>query len=259
MKPEIKKLPLAILLSVFVFLSYNYVIDRYSDHLTQETIEVPKQKMVVTNNIKKELNGIIISPLNKLLVSIYDHTGNLGWAIIILTLLLKTILTPLQYIALKSSKKIKEIQPLLKNIKQKFKSDLKRQRDETARVFKEKKVNPLHGIIPSLLSIPIFWALFQIFKESSSTIGASFVSWLVDLSLPDPLYILPILAGVLYLLSMLFGGSSPGNKISNKLKFFMVGVFTIFMCKMPAAILLYTITSTGFSIVEKYLINRIIV
>ena len=94
---------------------------------------------------------------------------------------------------------------------------------------------------------------------SPDIIGANFGGWVTDLSLPDPFFILPILAGILQLVVMFYGTTeSHESKMAGRFKFVMSAVFTGVMLKMPAALLLYTITSSMSSVIEKGVINRII-
>ena len=204
-------------------------------------------------------HGIFISPLNDLLMLSHKLTSNYGMAIILMTVFLRLMLSPLQYISQKTMRKMNGIQPQIKLIKEKFKNDPEKVQKETLNLFKEKSVNPLMGFLPTLLQMPLFFALYKLLRVSPNIVGANFIGWLTDLSLPDHLYILPILAGLIQLAVMYYSSrESHEQKIAGKFQVVMSAVFTGVMLKMPVALLLYTITSSVSSLIEKGVINKFI-
>lgn len=178
-------------------------------------------------------------------------TANYGAAIILMTFLLKLMLSPLQFLSMASMNKMTNIQPELKRIKEKFSSEPTKIQSETLKVFKENSVNPLMGFIPVLLQLPLFFAFYKLLRNSPHIVGANFGGWLLDLSLPDPLYVLPIVAGLFQLALMFYNKESSETKMNGKVKLLMSAAFTGIMLKLPAALLLYTITSSVFSLLEK--------
>jgi len=198
----------------------------------------------------------IVAPLHDLLVIFYSMTGNLGWAIVLLTLGVKLVMAPIQFYAIKGAKEMERIQPLVKVIKDKFKDDVGKQRIETLELFKREKVRPFASILPALFSIPIFFSLFEIFRKTPLSRGAFFFGWMSDLSSPDPLFILPVIGGGVFLASILYGGRD--KRMSKKLSIALASLFTIFMVKMPIAVLIYSITSSSFSLMEKMVVDRIL-
>lgn len=204
-------------------------------------------------------HGIIITPLNDLLMVSHKLTSNYGMAIILMTIFLRLMLSPLQYVSLKSVKKMNKIQPQLKLIKEKFKSDPEKVQKETLKLFKEKAVNPFMGFLPTLLQMPLFFAFYKLLRVSPNIVGANFAGWITDLSLPDHLYVLPILAGLIQLAVIYYSSrDSVEQKMTGKFQIVMSAVFSCVMLKMPVALLLYTITSSVSSLVEKGVINRFI-
>jgi YidC/Oxa1 family membrane protein insertase len=252
MKNEFNKILVLTAISLSVLWAFGHI----SPQITTNQASVVR----VSHAEAKELpTGLIVAPLNKLLNWSQSLTTNYGLAIILMTLALRFMLTPLQYLSLKSMKKMKDIQPQLTSIKEKFSSDPSKVTAETLKLFKEKSVNPIMGFLPLLLQMPLFFSFYKLLRISPEIIGSNFVGWLTDLSLPDPLYVLPILAGMLQLVVMFYSANeSHESKMGGKFKFVMSAVFTGIMLKMPAALLLYTITSSVYSVVEKGVINRII-
>lgn len=252
MKNEFNKMIILAAISLSVIWVFSHIVPN------MDTKQVTATK--VSHVEQRELpTGIVVAPLNKLLIWSKSLTSNYGFAIILMTFVLRLMLTPLQYISMKSMKKMKDIQPQLTSIKEKFSNEPNQVTTETIKLFKEKSVNPFMGFIPVLIQMPLFYSLYKLLSISPEIIGSNFYGWLIDLSLPDPLYILPILAGIIQLAVMFYGSNEPQeSKMGGKFKLIMSAVFTGIMLKMPAALLLYTITSSVYSVVEKGIINRII-
>jgi YidC/Oxa1 family membrane protein insertase len=156
---------------------------------------------------------VLLFPLNNIFAAICAATGNVAWSIVLLTFLIKLAFMPIQVLAGKSAKKMAQNEP----------------------------INPLTSIVPALISIPVFWSLFQVFKESSLTVA-------------DPFFLLPTIACIVFGVSLMYGPSS--HKVSKKMVVGLTSVFGLFMFKMPAAVLIYTITSSSFSMAEKYIVNK---
>ncbi len=249
----------AISLSVICVCTRFMVSRTASEQVSSKRVTGPEINLKTLGERKATPTGVIIGPLNRLLILAKSLTSNYGLAIILMTFVLRLMLTPLQYISIKSAKKMKEIQPQLVLIKEKFCNDPSKVREETMKLFKEKSVNPVMGFLPVLLQMPLFFSLYKLLRMSPNIIGANFGGWLTDLSLPDPFFILPILAGIFQLVVMFYGANeSHEPKMAGKFKFIMSAVFTGVMLKMPAALLLYTITSSVSSVIEKGVISRII-
>jgi YidC/Oxa1 family membrane protein insertase len=218
--------------------------------------------MNILNAAESSINrphGLIVTPLYKIFLQSTEVTSNYGVAIILITFALKLTLSPLQYVSMKSSLKMKKITPELSMIKEKWKNNADKMKEETLRVFKTNSINPLMSIIPGFLQIPLFFAFYSLLTHSKEIIGHHFFGWLTDLSLPDPLFILPIIAGLLQLVMMLRNDHNE-NHPSRKphFKIVMPIIFTGFMLKLPVAILIYTISSSVYALIEKVVLIKII-
>ena len=119
--------------------------------------------------------------------------GNTGWAIIGLTLLIKTLLLPLAYKSYVSMAKMKELQPEMEKIKERAAGDRQKLQAEMMELYKKEKVNPAAGCLPILLQIPIFFALYKVIFVTLELRHAPWIGWIKDLSAPDPSTILNLL------------------------------------------------------------------
>jgi len=124
----------------------------------------------------------------------FQLTGNYGVAIIIVSVILRILIAPTQHYQIISGKRLKEVEPLRKALEKRYKGDPKRLQEETSRLYKEHKVNPMASCLPLLVQIPIIWAFFTALRTFEYLGPANFL-WIADLSQPD-LWILPIIAGV---------------------------------------------------------------
>lgn len=117
-----------------------------------------------------------------------------GWILILFGFLLQVLMWPLQTRAMRSQMKNMELQPVMKELQQKYKSDPERLQKEMIRLYREEGFNPLGGCLPMLLPWPVLITLFFVFQSTIEFRGVEFL-WLPDLSRPDPIYVLPILLG----------------------------------------------------------------
>jgi YidC/Oxa1 family membrane protein insertase len=117
-----------------------------------------------------------------------------GWVLILFGVLIRIVLWPLNAKAMRAQMKNMEVQPKLKEIQTRYKNEPEKLQKEMLRLYKEEGFNPLGGCLPMLIPFPILITLFFVFQSTIEFRGVSFL-WLPDLSLADPLYILPILLG----------------------------------------------------------------
>ena len=132
----------------------------------------------------------ITKPMFALLHFLNGLIGNMGWAIIALTLIIKTILFPLAYKSFVSMARMKELQPEMEKLKEKHGEDRQAMQKATMEMYRTKKVNPAAGCLPILLQIPIFFSLYKVIFVTLELRHAPWVGWIKDLSAPDPSSIL---------------------------------------------------------------------
>ncbi|MEK9147672.1 MAG: YidC/Oxa1 family membrane protein insertase, partial [Patescibacteria group bacterium] len=120
-------------------------------------------------------NIILVNPLFNFLVYIYDIIGDIGIAIIILTLIVKIILFPLTKKSIKSQRELQILQPKIKEIQEKYKKDKQQMTQEMLKMYKKHKVNPLGGCLPILIQLPILLALYQVFRKGFDSSSLDFL------------------------------------------------------------------------------------
>lgn len=196
----------------------------------------------------------IASPLFWLLSWIHKLVGNWGWAIIFLTVLIKLVFFPLSAASYRSMAKMKNLQPRLKTLKDRYGDDKQKFQQEMMKIYKEEKINPLGGCLPILIQIPVFIALYWVLLESVELRQAQWF-WLADLSVQDPLYILPILMGVSMLVQQRLN-PAPMDDIQKKVMMALPFVFTVFFLFFPAGLVLYWVVNNVLSIAQQWFITN---
>jgi len=211
-----------------------------------------------------------LHPISKFIVVslefINSFVGNLGFSIIILSLLVRLIFTPLNIISLKSMKKLKDIQPQIEKIKEKYKDDKERASREIFELYRREKINPFSGCLPMLIQIPIFIALYQALLNSIDLRHAPFVLWIKDLSSPETLFtlkiggwafefhLLPVLMGATFLVQQLISPQT-SDDLAFKISFnyIMPIMFIFILWSAPAGLHLYWITMNILSILHQFI------
>jgi YidC/Oxa1 family membrane protein insertase len=213
--------------------------------------------------------------LVKILNAFYKAIPNYGVAILLLTFLVKLILFPLTRKSQTSMFKMQQLQPLISQLKEKYKGDKQRMGQEQMKLFKQHGVNPMSGCMPIMLQMPVFFALFRTLQLSFEMRQAPFVSWIKDLSKPDTLlqlpFSLPFLGDGLNLLPIVMGiasfvqmrltpktvsGDDPQARMQQRMMQMMPIIFPFILYTMPSGLTLYWTTSTLISIVEQMFIRR---
>ena len=224
------------------------------------------------NSLAKSINfgmfDIIAKPCLWVMNFIYDNLiPNYGVAIILLTLLTKILLWPLGQKSYKSMNAMKKLQPLMAEIKEKYKDDKKLQNQETMALYRTYKVNPMGGCLPMVLQIPVFFALYRMLYEAIELRHAPFFGWITDLSAPDrlfnfgfsipfmePPYGIPVLTLIMGATMLLQQKMQPpmGDATQAKMMMLMPVVFTFIFINFSAGLVLYWLTNNVLSIGQQY-------
>ena len=181
--------------------------------------------------------------------------GNWGWAIIILTILLKLALYPLSAAGYKSMARMKKLTPRLQQLKETFGDDRAKLHQAMAEMYKTEKINPLGGCLPILIQIPVFIALYWVLLAAVEMRGAPWLGWITDLTAPDPWFILPVLMGVTSLLQVKLN-PQPMDPMQAKIMMIMPVAFTVMFVFFPAGLVLYWVVNNILSIAQQWAINR---
>ncbi|MDD2714373.1 MAG: membrane protein insertase YidC [Candidatus Wallbacteria bacterium] len=182
----------------------------------------------------------------------HNFCGNWGLAIILLTVLIKILLHPLTYKQTISMEEMKKVQPIVNNIRERFKSDPQKLNVEIMKVYKEHNINPLGGCLPVLIQLPILFALFTALRLSIDLKGEAFL-WIPDLALPDPTLALPLLVALTTFYQQKMMPSSP-DPTQQTMMFFMPFLMFIFAKALAAGVVLYWFVSTLLGTIEQKVI-----
>lgn len=194
----------------------------------------------------------IVKPMQQMLTWFLEVTGSYGLAIILLTVAVRVVILPLTIYQTKAMKKMQEVQPLMKEIQEKYKDQPEKMNQEMMALYKNFGVNPFSGCLPLLIQMPFLYAIFAVlqnFKPADLGFAANFL-WMADLGVKDPTYILPILTvASMFLQSWLtMAGNDQNQKIMMYLMPLMFGYITF---NMPAGVVLYWVISTVFGLVQQ--------
>lgn len=200
---------------------------------------------------------ILADPLLRLLRYIYTYVGNWGVAIICLTIIVRLVLFPLTYKGTKSMRKMQQLGPKMKKIREKFKNDKEKMNMEVMELYKKHKVNPVGGCLPMLLQIPIFFALYSALSTAVELRHAEFFGWITDLSAPDGLGITPLLMGATMYFLQKLQPNAMMDPMQQKIMSMLPIIFTVFTFAFPSGLTVYWVTSNVLSIGQQVLLNRI--
>jgi YidC/Oxa1 family membrane protein insertase len=215
--------------------------------------------------------SVIAVPLFWVLKLFYKLIGNYGWAIILLTVIIRIPFIPLVNKSQKAMKKMQEIQPRMAEIREKYKKDPQRMQKEIMGLYKKYKVNPLGGCLPMILQLPIFYALYKILLTAIELRGTPFMLWIKDLSAPDTLFghvpswfpliggfaigPLPILMGITMIIQQKMTPTSM-DTTQNKMMMLMPIVFTFLFLNFASGLVLYWLMNNIFSIAQQFYANK---
>jgi len=198
---------------------------------------------------------IIGKPIYWLLNQIHSFAGNWGWAIIGVTMVIKLLFFPLSQASYKSMAKMRKIQPRLKELQERYADDRPRFNTEMMALYKKEKVNPLGGCLPILVQIPVFMALYWVLSETVEFRQTPFILWIQDMSIEDPLYILPIIMGITMKIQQSLNPPPIDPVQAKVMKMFPI-VFTIFFLFFPAGLVLYWVVNNTLSILQQWFITK---
>ncbi len=203
------------------------------------------------------------------------YTHNYGWALVILTLLIKLLFAPLTHLSYSSMKKMQALAPKMKAIQEHNKKDPAASQKALMELYRRNKVNPMMGCLPMLIQIPVFIAMFKLLPEAIELHGAPFIGWIKDLSAPDQfmtlpftvpflgwnsLNVLPILMAASQVWYQKLMPAQPGSSPEQQTIMNIMPIFFGFICyNMPSGLTLYWTLQNVFSIIQQTFINRIVI
>jgi YidC/Oxa1 family membrane protein insertase len=198
---------------------------------------------------------IIAAPLFWLLKWIHTFVGNWGWAIVILTFLIKLVFYPLNAKAGRSMAQMKVLAPKMEKLKELYGDDRQKLNQAMMELYRTEKINPLGGCLPILVQIPVFIALYWVLLASIELRHAPWIGWIQDLSAPDPYFILPVIyAASMYVTTKL--NPQPADPVQARIMLMMPIIFSVFFLFFPSGLVLYWVVQNLLSIVQQWHINR---
>ena len=197
----------------------------------------------------------LAKPLFWCLERLHGLTGNWGWSIILVTVLLKLLFYHLSAAGYRSMANMRRVQPRIMSIRDRYKDDRARLNQAMMQIYKEEKINPFGGCFPILVQIPVFLALYWVLLESVELRQADFIFWLNDLSSKDPFYVLPIIMGATMLIQQKLN-PAPMDPMQEKVMKALPFIFTVFFAFFPSGLVLYWVTNNVLSIAQQWLITR---
>jgi YidC/Oxa1 family membrane protein insertase len=234
-------------------------------------------------------NFLLVHPLVSLLVAAYDVVGDFGLAVIAVTVLIRLLLYPLFVVQIRNQRAMQELAPAMAELKAKFGSDKQKLSQEQMKLYQERGYNPAMGCLPILLQMPLLLAMYSAFQFFVKTpppdgvelgnalwpflhnpigpgetlnLSVPWLPWLQDLGHHDPLYILPVLAGVTQLISSVMFQPSiqPKNidaqqKMMQSMQYYFPLITVFIASSLPAGLALYWVTTTLFGITQQYFVS----
>jgi YidC/Oxa1 family membrane protein insertase len=255
----------------------NFVLGDQSTY--QYNIYLGPKSMKVLNEMNNELDrtvdfGIfdfLAKPFLWCMNFIYDYIPNYGVAIIILTIIIKILLWPLGNKSYKSMAEMKKLQPLVNDLREKYKDDKKKLNQEMMALYKTYKVNPMGGCLPMILQIPVFIAFYRMLYEAIELRHAPFFGWINDLSAPDRLFrfdfAIPLMQPPygIPVLTLIMGATMfvqqkmsppPGDPSQAKIMMFMPLIFTVIFVNFSSGLVLYWLVNNILSIGQQYYVQK---
>lgn len=194
-------------------------------------------------------------PLFKVLDFLHGLVGNWGFAIILLTLLVKLALYPLSAAAYRSMANMRRMAPEMKRLQERYSDDRQKLSKEMMDLYRKEKINPLGGCLPMLMQMPVFLALYWVLFESVELRHAPFMLWINDLAAIDPYFVLPLLMGATMFLQMQLN-PAPLDPMQAKIMKLMPIMFTVLFLFFPAGLVLYWLVNNVLSIAQQWWVMR---
>lgn len=194
-------------------------------------------------------------PLFWVMNAIHDLVGNWGLAIIGLIVIIKALFFKLSATSYKSMAKMRKLAPKMAEMKERYGDDRQKFSQEMMKLYKTEQVNPFGGCLPLLIQMPVFLAFYYVLMESVELRHAPFFGWIMDLSVKDPYFVLPIIYGItMWFMQKL--NPQPTDPMQARIMQMLPIVFTIMFLWFPAGMVLYWVTNNILSIAQQYVITK---
>jgi len=201
---------------------------------------------------------VLAAPLFWLLKWLHGIIGNWGWAIVVMTIMIKSAFYPLNHASARSMAKMKIIAPKMKALQEQYKNDKQQLQIKMMEMYKTEKINPLGGCLPILVQIPVFIALYWVLLSAVELRHAPWILWIHDLSAPDPYYVLPVIYAVTAYLQVRLSPTPISDPVQAKVMQIMPIAFSVLFLFFPSGLVLYWLINNSLQIFQQWHMNRVI-
>src|SRR5690348_710661 len=201
---------------------------------------------------------VIAAPLFLLLKWLHSLIGNWGWAIIAMTIIIKSAFYPLNHASARSMAKMKLVAPKMKALQEQYANDKQQLQMKMMEMYKTEKINPLGGCLPILVQIPVFIALYWVLLSAVELRHAPWIGWIHDLSAPDPFYVLPVIYAITAYLQVKLSPTPIQDPVQAKVMQIMPIAFSVMFIFFPAGLVLYWLINNSLQIFQQWHMNRVI-
>ncbi|HEY0787656.1 MAG TPA: membrane protein insertase YidC, partial [Thermoanaerobaculia bacterium] len=213
------------------------------------------------NTLQFGIFGFISRILLTALIWINTWTFNYGWAIVVLTVIIKVLLYPLQHKSMVSMKKMQLVQPKVNAIKERYKKaktdpeQRQKMNLEMMKLYKDEGINPASGCVPLLLQLPILWGFYTLLSRAIELRGAPWILWIADLSVKDPYYLTPILMTITMFIQQWMTPTT-ADPAQRRIFLIMPIVFGWLFKEFPSGLVLYWLVQNILSIIQQWITNK---
>jgi YidC/Oxa1 family membrane protein insertase len=201
---------------------------------------------------------VIAAPLFWLLKWLHGIIGNWGWAIIVMTIMIKGAFYPLNAASARSMAKMKIIAPKMKALQEQYANDKQQLQIKMMEMYKVEKINPLGGCLPILVQIPVFIALYWVLLSAVELRQAPWILWIHDLSAPDPFYVLPVIYAITAYLQVKLSPTPISDPVQAKVMQIMPIAFSVMFIFFPSGLVLYWLVNNCLQIGQQWHVNRVL-
>lgn len=199
---------------------------------------------------------ILSEPLHWILAQFHRLTGNWGFAIILLVVLIKAVFFKLSETQYRSMAKMRKLQPRVAALKERYGDDRQKMNQAMMELYQKEKANPLAGCLPMLVQMPVFFALYWVLIESVELRQAPFIGWIHNLTAPDPYFILPLINGLVMVATQYLTPMTGMDPTQARMMRIMPVVFSVVFAFFPAGLVLYWTVNGLLSLIQQWVIMR---
>jgi YidC/Oxa1 family membrane protein insertase len=201
---------------------------------------------------------VLAVPLFVLLKWLHGIIGNWGWAIVVMTIMIKAVFYPLNAAAARSMAKMKIIAPKMKALQEQYANDKQQLQIKMMEMYKTEKINPLGGCLPIVVQIPVFIALYWVLLSAVELRQAPWILWIHDLSAPDPYYVLPVIYAITAYLQVKLSPTPITDPVQARVMQIMPIAFSVLFIFFPSGLVLYWLVNNILQIAQQWHMNRLL-